>query len=146
MLFRSMMKHPRSLVTFSDSGAHVAQIMDSSLQTHVLAHWVRDKQALTLEEGVRMLTYDTATAWGLHDRGLVREGMRADLIVFDANTIREQMPEVVHDLPAGAKRLVQKADGLRATVVGGEVVLDNNVHTGALPGELVRGPLARRGF
>ena len=139
-----MMKHPRSLVTFSDSGAHVAQIMDSSLQTHVLSHWVREKEALTLEEGVRMLTYDTATAWGLHDRGLIREGMRADLLVFDPKTIQAQMPYVTNDLPAGAMRLVQKADGLRATVVGGEIVLDNNVHTGALPGELVRGPLARR--
>ncbi len=139
-----MMKHPRSLVTFSDSGAHVAQIMDSSLQTHVLAHWVRERNELSLEQAVRMLTYDTATAWGLHDRGLVREGMRADLLVFDPATIMPQMPEVVHDLPAGSKRLIQKADGLRATVINGEIVLDNNQHTGALPGELVRGPLARR--
>ncbi len=139
-----MMKHPRSLVTFSDSGAHVAQIMDSSLQTHVLAHWVRERNELSLEQAVRMLTYDTATAWGLHDRGLVREGMRADLLVFDPATIMPQMPEVVHDLPAGSKRLTQKADGLRATVINGEIVLDNNQHTGALPGELVRGPLARR--
>ena len=139
-----MMKHPRSLVTFSDSGAHVAQIMDSSLQTHVLAHWVRERNELSIEQAVRMLTYDTATAWGLHDRGLVREGMRADLLVFDPATIMPQMPEVVHDLPAGSKRLIQKADGLRATVINGEIVLDNNQHTGALPGELVRGPLARR--
>jgi N-acyl-D-aspartate/D-glutamate deacylase len=75
-----MMKHPRSVVTFSDSGAHVAQIMDSSLQTHLLSHWVREKEAFTLEEAVRQITYNTATLWGFHDRGLIREGMAADLV------------------------------------------------------------------
>ncbi|GIS19251.1 MAG: hypothetical protein CM15mP120_11670 [Pseudomonadota bacterium] len=77
-----MMKHPRSVVTFSDSGAHVAQIMDSSLQTHLLSYWVREKQALSLEAAIRQITYDTATLWGLHDRGLVRQGMTADLLVL----------------------------------------------------------------
>ena len=140
-----MMRHPRSVVTFSDSGAHVAQIMDSSLQTHLISHWVREKQAFTLEEAVRLVTYDTATAWGLHDRGLVREGMNADLLVFDPATLSPLMPEVVHDLPAGAKRLVQKSRGILATIVNGEVLLEDGVPTGALPGRLARGPLARRG-
>lgn len=139
-----MMRHPRSVVTFSDSGAHVAQIMDSSLQTHLMSHWVREKQAFTLEEAVRLVTYDTATAWGLHDRGLIREGMNADLLVFDPQTIAPTMPEVVHDLPAGEKRLVQTAQGISATIVNGEVLLENNKPTGALPGRLARGPLASR--
>ena len=78
-----LMKHPRSVVTFSDSGAHVSQIMDASLQTHLLSHWVRDKQAFTLEEAVKMLTCDNATQFGFHDRGLLREGMAADIVVFD---------------------------------------------------------------
>ena len=138
-----MMKHPRSVVTFSDSGAHVAQIMDSSLQTHLLSHWVRDRQEFTLEEAVRLITYDTATAWGLHDRGLIREGMNADLVVFDPDTIVQDMPELVNDLPAGAPRLKQTATGISTTVVNGEVLLENNEHTGNLPGHLVRGPLAR---
>src|SRR6266436_7674318 len=90
-----MMKNPRSVVTFSDSGAHVSQIMDSSLQTHVLSHWVRAKQALTLEQAVRMLTLVPATLWGFADRGLIREGMAADLVVFDPETIAAEMPEVV---------------------------------------------------
>ena len=77
------MKHPRSVVTFSDSGAHVSQIMDSSLQTHLLSHWVREKQAFTLEEAVKLITCDTATQFGFHDRGLLREGMAADIVVFD---------------------------------------------------------------
>ena len=139
-----MMRHPRSVVTFSDSGAHVSQIMDSSLQTHVLAYWVRRRQALTLEEGVRMLTLEPATAWGLHDRGLLREGLAADLVVFDPDRVAADMPEVVNDLPAGARRLRQKATGFRASVVNGQVVLRDGEHTGAFPGRVLRGPLARR--
>ncbi len=137
-----MMKHPRSVVTFSDSGAHVSQIMDSSLQTQVLAYWVRRRQALTLEEGVRMLTLEPASAWGLHDRGLLREGLAADVIVFDPDRVTPDMPEVVNDLPAGARRLRQKASGFRASIVNGQVVLREGEHTGAYPGRVLRGPLA----
>ena len=133
-----MMKHPRSLITFSDSGAHVSQIMDSSLQTHLLSYWVREKQAMTLEDAVKQITYNTATMWGLHDRGLLREGMAADLVVFDPQTIGARMPDVVHDLPAGAKRLKQTADGILNTVVNGEILLSNNEHSGAVPGRLLR--------
>lgn len=133
-----MIKHPRSAVTFSDSGAHVAQIMDSSLQTHLLSYWVREKQALTLEEAVRQITYNTATLWGLHDRGLLRQGMAADVLVFDPHTIGARMPEIVHDLPAGAKRLKQTANGLLHTIVNGEIVLSDNDHSGATPGRLLR--------
>ena len=139
-----LMKHPRAVVTFSDSGAHVSQIMDASLQTHLLGHWVRAKEAFTLEEAVRLLSFVPATQWGFADRGLIREGMAADLIVFDPATIGPEMPEVAHDLPAGARRLVQRARGLSATVVNGEVVLRDGKHTGALPGQLLRGPLGRR--
>ena len=100
------MKHPRSVVTFSDSGAHVSQIMDSSLQTHLLSHWVRDKQAFTLEEAVKLITCDTATQFGFHDRGLLREGMAADIVVFDPDTVgAAHAGGRVADLPAGAKRL-----------------------------------------
>ena len=139
----ALMKHPRSVVTFSDSGAHVSQIMDSSLQTHLLSHWVREEQAFTLEEAVRLITYDTATQWGFHDRGLLREGLCADIVVFDPDRIMPRMPEVVHDLPAGATRLKQFADGILCTVVNGQVVLRKNEHTGAYPGQLLRGPAAR---
>ena len=139
-----LMQHPRTVVTFSDSGAHVSQIMDASLQTHVLSHWVREKQAFTLEQAVRMLSFDTATHWGFADRGLIREGMAADLLVFDPETVGAEMPEVVHDLPAGARRLVQRGRGIAATVVNGDIVLRDGKPTGALPGQLLRGPLARR--
>lgn len=133
-----MIRHPRSVVTFSDSGAHVAQIMDSSLQTHLLSYWVREKQAMSLEEAVRRITYETATLWGFHDRGLLRIGMAGDVVVFDPDNVGAQMPEVVHDLPTGAKRLKQVARGISCTLVGGEVVLENNEYSGATPGRLLR--------
>lgn len=138
-----MMRHPRSVVTFSDSGAHVAQIMDSSLQTHLLSHWVREREAFTLEQAVRLITHDTATAWGLYDRGMIREGLNADLVIFDPDTIHQNMPELINDLPAGAQRLKQTSRGISHTIVNGEVLLENNQPSGALPGQLVRGPLAR---
>jgi N-acyl-D-aspartate/D-glutamate deacylase len=116
--------------------------MDSSLQTHVLSHWVREKQALTLEQAIRLLSFVPAYHWGLKGRGLLREGNVADVIVFDPDRIGPQLPELTHDLPAGARRLKQKSDGLLATIVNGQVVLRQNQHTGALPGKLLRGPMA----
>ncbi|MCY4530787.1 MAG: amidohydrolase family protein [Gammaproteobacteria bacterium] len=133
-----LIKHPRSVVTFSDSGAHVSQIMDSSLQTHLLSYWVREKEALTLEDAIRQITYNTATLWGLHDRGLVRRGMAADLVIFDPDTVGPDMPEVVHDLPSGARRLKQTATGIKHTIVNGSVLLTDNEYTGATPGKLLR--------
>jgi N-acyl-D-aspartate/D-glutamate deacylase len=117
--------------------------MDSSLQTHLLSYWVREKQAVTLEDAVRMLSFVPASHWGLTGRGLLREGYHADVVIFNPGTIAPLMPELVYDLPAGARRLKQKAAGVMATVVNGEVVLRNNEHTGAMPGQLLRGPLAR---
>ena len=91
-----------------------------------------------------MLTNVPATLWGFHDRGLVREGLAADLVVFDPDTIMAKMPEVVDDLPGGARRLVQRTRGVKATVVNGQILLRDGKHTGALPGQLLRGPLGRR--
>src|SRR2546426_1100646 len=110
----------------------------------LVVHWVRAKQAFPLEQAVRMLTLVPATYWGFADRGLVREGFAADLLVFDPDTISPEMPEVVTDLPAGARRLVQRARGIAATIVNGEILLRDGKHTGALPGRLLRGSLARR--
>ena len=138
------MKHPRSVVTFSDSGAHVSQIMDSSLQTHLFSYWVRQEQALTWEEAIKLITFEPASQWGFWDRGLLREGWVADLVIFNPESIAPRMPEIVYDLPAGARRLKQKSNGISATIVNGEVLLRDNEHTGALPGQLLRGPLAQR--
>ena len=133
-----MLQHPRTLATFSDSGAHVCQEMGSSLQTHLLNYWVRQKQAFSLEQAVRMLTFDNASAFEFNDRGLLRPGYRADVVVFDADTIRPRLPTVETDLPGGARRLVQKADGIAATVVNGAVTFRHGVSTGVYPGQLIR--------
>lgn len=138
----AVMKHPRTVMAFSDAGAHVSQMSDCSIQTHLLAHWVRDRGDFTLEEAVRMLTLGPARMWGFDDRGLIREGMVADLNVFDPDTVAPAMPTVVQDLPAGATRLRQTATGFLATIVAGQIVHLRGEHTGALPGQLIRGALA----
>jgi N-acyl-D-amino-acid deacylase len=132
------MKHPRSAMTFSDAGAHVSQIADCSVQTHLLGHWVRGKQAFTFEEAIRMLTLVPASIWGFADRGLVRQGMVADLNVIDTERVSPEMPRLVADLPGGAHRIMQGASGFLATVVAGEPTLENGTPTGALPGSILR--------
>jgi N-acyl-D-amino-acid deacylase len=136
------MEHPRTLMSFSDSGAHVSQMADASIYTHLLAHWVRDRGDFSLEGAVRMLTLAPARAWGFFDRGLLRQGLVADINVFDPERVAPAMPTVVHDLPAGEKRIEQRSVGFLATVVGGQVIIDGGEPTGARPGRLIRGPLA----
>ena len=132
------LKHPRTVMTFSDSGAHVSLIMDSSIHTHLLAYWMRERGAFTLEEAVKMITLTPAVAWGFVDRGLVRQGAIADLNVFDPATIAPLMPTVEHDLPTGACRLKQKSSGILATVIAGKVAFRNGEHTGSQRGKLLR--------
>ncbi len=137
-----ILKHDRTLATFSDSGAHVAQEMGSSLQTHLLSYWVRKRGAFTLEQAVKKITHDNAKAWELDDRGLIREGYRADVVLFEENGIRPRLPTVETDLPGGARRLVQKADGIKATLVNGAVAFENGEATGAYFGHVLKGKLA----
>jgi N-acyl-D-amino-acid deacylase len=139
---REMIDHPHTVVAISDSGAHVSQIIDASVPTFLLAHWVRREEALTWEEGVRKITFDPAMVWGFHDRGLLAVGNKADIVVLDPQRISPGMPVAANDLPAGALRLTQKADGILATIVNGGVLMRDNEHTGALPGQVLRGPLA----
>ena len=137
------MRHPRSVMTFSDSGAHVGSHSGAELQTCLLATWVRERQEFTLEEAVRMMTLVPAQYWKIPDRGLLRAGMFADINVFDPETVALRAPTIEADLPAGAKRVIQKASGYLATIVSGKQTLDSGEHTGELPGRLVRGRLAR---
>jgi len=134
----ALMQHPRSLVTFSDAGAHVSQISDCSIATHLLGYWVRERQAVRLEEAVAMLTTQPAAAFGFADRGRIAEGCVADLAIFDPATVAPEVPRIEHDLPGGARRLVQESRGFLATVVAGEVLLREGRHTGALPGRVLR--------
>lgn len=138
----AMIRHPNTVVTFSDAGAHVATTANP-IHGHLLGHWVRNQQAMPLETAIRKITFDIANFWGLRGRGLINEGWHADITIFDPDTISPNMPVLVHDLPAGAPRIIQKTDGIAATIVNGEVMMRDNEHTGALPGRLLRGPLAR---
>lgn len=137
-----ILKHPRTLATFSDSGAHVAQEMGSSLQTHLLSYWVRKRGAFTLEEAVKKITHDNAVAWEMKGRGLVRQGYQADLVLFEENGIRPCLPTVERDLPGGARRLVQKAEGIKATLVNGAVAFQDGEATGTFAGTVLKGRLA----
>jgi N-acyl-D-aspartate/D-glutamate deacylase len=139
-----ILKDPHVVVGGSDSGAHVSQIIDSSIPTFLLSYWVRDRQAFTWEEGIRKLTFDPAMAFGFNDRGLIAEGRAADLVVFDPERVAPDLPHADTDLPAGATRLTQTAVGIDATVVNGQVLLRDGQHTGRLPGALLRGPLGRQ--
>ncbi len=133
------LRHPRAVMTFSDSGAHLSQIADSSIHTHLLGYWVRQRQELPIEQAVSMITLAPSLAWGLSDRGLVRRGMKADLNVFDASRVAPAVPRLVDDLPAGGRRLEQRSEGFLATVVNGRVTIAGGQPTGARPGRLLRG-------
>jgi N-acyl-D-aspartate/D-glutamate deacylase len=137
VLLRAL-RHPRAVMTFSDSGAHLSQIADSSIHTHLLGYWVRDRQEFTLAEAVRMITLAPALAWGFSDRGLLRPGMVADLNVFDPATVGPAVPTLVDDLPGGGRRLEQRSQGFLATLVNGQVTVRDGALTGVSPGRLLR--------
>ena len=136
--FIAMLKNPNTAMTFSDAGAHVGQIVDASIQTHLLAYWVRERQALTMEEAIQMITRRPAEIWRLHDRGSLREGFAADIAVFDPETVAPDLPRVARDLPGGARRLIQTAQGYRATIVNGHVLMREGQPSEARRGQLLR--------
>ena len=139
---RAMMLHPRTVLGLSDGGAHCGLICDASMPTYLLSHWARDRkrgERLPLEQVVRLQTGNTAAVYGFTDRGTLEVGKKADVNVIDLDALRLHAPKMVCDLPAGGRRLVQRADGYRATIVSGEVTFENGEPTGARPGRLVRG-------
>jgi N-acyl-D-aspartate/D-glutamate deacylase len=139
---REMMYHPHAVLGLGDGGAHCGIICDASIQTFMLSHWVRDRtrgEKIPLEFAVKRMTSDPAKLYGLCDRGVLAPGWRADLNIIDLDEIRLEAPKMIHDLPAGGKRFMQRAKGYRSTIVAGEVTLENDELTGALPGRLVRG-------
>ena len=138
----TMIRNPNTLFGLSDGGAHVGVICDVSVPTYMLTHWCRDRtrgERLDLPFVVKSQTRDTAEAVGLLDRGLIAPGMKADMNVIDFDRLRLLPPHMVYDLPSGARRLMQEAEGYVATIVSGEVIYRHGKPTGALPGKLVRG-------
>ena len=133
-----VLDHPQTLVGLGDAGAHVTSICDSSLTTHLLTHWCRDREKFPIEEAVRRLTSDPADAFGIVGRGRLEAGAQADVNVIDFAALEMETPEFVHDFPAAAGRWTQRATGYDYTIVNGEVVVEAGRHTGRLPGVVVR--------
>ena len=135
--------HPHTRMGLSDAGAHCGAICDGGMPTFMLTHWTRDRARgprLPLEFIVHRQTRQTAEFYGLHDRGLIAAGMRADINIIDYENLGFDMPRMVFDLPAHGRRLIQRARGYRATFVNGIQTVDNDEFTGELPGRLIRGP------
>ena len=138
---KKLLEHPNVLFGLSDGGAHCGVIADAGVPTFIMTHWGRDRtrgDKMSLEFIVKSLTSSTARAYGMFDRGQLTEGMIADINVIDFDGLRLHRPEAVFDLPAGGRRLVQRAEGYEITIKSGEVIFNNGQHSGALPGKLVR--------
>jgi N-acyl-D-aspartate/D-glutamate deacylase len=139
---REMLLHPRGAIGLSDGGAHTGTICDASMPTFMLTHWTRDRsrgETLPLEYVVKKQTHDTARLFGLGDRGTVEPGMLGDLNLIDYEGLSLGAPYVQADLPAGGRRLLQKASGYRCTIKKGTVTFEDGEPTGATPGRLLRG-------
>src|SRR5215813_61126 len=134
----TIIKHPLCLIGASDGGAHTKFLTTGRYPTHFLAHWVRDKQLMSLEEAHWRLSTMVGWAIGIRDRGWLREGMPADIVVYDVEKLAVRPMETVHDLPDGDWRRVQKADGYRFIIVNGQITFEDNVCSGALPGKMLR--------
>ena len=138
---KKLLEHPNVLFGLSDGGAHCGVIADAGMPTFIMTHWGRDRtrgDLMSLEFIVESLTSKTAKAFGMYDRGEIAEGKIADINIIDFDALQLHRPEAVFDLPAGGRRLVQRADGYDMTIKAGEVIFKAGVHTGALPGKLVR--------
>ena len=138
---KKMMESRHSLLGLGDGGAHCATICDASFTTHMLTFWARDRvrgPKLDLSWIIKSHTRDNALAMGLNDRGLISKGMKADLNVIDFDNLTLHAPEIVNDLPAGGKRLIQKVEGYTATIMSGRITYRNGIKTGELPGKLIR--------
>jgi N-acyl-D-aspartate/D-glutamate deacylase len=137
-----MMEHPNALLGLGDGGAHLGIICDSATYTHTVVHWTRDRTRgpkMALPWIIQKLTRDPARAIGLHDRGVLAPGFKADINVIDYEALKIEPMTVDYDLPSGGRRLMQRSRGYVATILNGEVVSENGRLTGALPGRLVRG-------
>ena len=137
-----LLEDSSTVISLADTGAHCGVLCDASIPTQMLSYYVRDRERghrLKLEEVVKMQTFDTARCVGLEDRGTLEVGMKADLNLIDFETLQLESPQIIYDLPAGGRRMFQGASGYIATIVNGEIIMENGKHTGAVPGALIRG-------
>lgn len=134
-----LLVHPYTVSALGDGGAHVGSICDTSANLYVLTKWVKDLGQIELAKAIHLLTRQPAELYSMYDRGLISEGYKADINIIDFEALKLKTPHIVFDLPAGGKRFLQDADGISATIKAGEVIFENGVATGALPGKLVRG-------
>jgi N-acyl-D-aspartate/D-glutamate deacylase len=133
-----ILTYPNAIIGLSDGGAHVQFQSGFGFSTRLLSEWVREKKIMSLEQAVRRLTFESASTFGLYDRGLLRPGMVADIVIFDPDTVKPLPLEVLHDFPTGAKRIKEPAQGIHVTIVNGEILLEDGKHTGNLPGRVLR--------
>jgi N-acyl-D-aspartate/D-glutamate deacylase len=130
---------PRTMIGISDGGAHVDMLCNAGYPTYLIGTFVRDRQALPLELAVKRITSEPAKFFGIADRGALAPGMAADIAIFDFDAIGSpERPEIRNDLPGGGRRLVTQARGIEYTIVNGKVLYERGVHTGALPGRVLR--------
>lgn len=140
-----LLRDESTVISLADTGAHCGVLSDASVPTYLLSYLVRDRQRgerFALEEAVRMHTQETARCMGLHDRGTLEPGMKADINIIDFDQLQIEAPRVIFDLPAGGRRVFQGARGYTHTIVNGEVIMENGAPTGAMPGKLIRGTQA----
>jgi N-acyl-D-aspartate/D-glutamate deacylase len=133
-----ILTYPNAVIGLSDGGAHVQFQSGFGFSTRLLSEWVREKGIMSLEQAVRRLTFESASIFGLYDRGLLRPGMVADIVIFDPDTVKPLPLEVLHDFPTGAKRIKEPAQGIHMTIVNGQVLMEDGRHSGNLPGRVMR--------
>jgi N-acyl-D-aspartate/D-glutamate deacylase len=138
-----MLEHPYTVAGLADAGAHCGMLCDASFPTTLIQHWGRDRSRgdkLPLEKLIAMQTADTARQVGLHDRGIIKPGYKADINIIDFDNLTLHAPHITHDLPAGGRRLMQRASGYTATIIAGKIAFENGDPTGEFNGQLIRGP------
>ena len=135
---KKILTHPNAVIGLGDGGAHVQFHGGYGYLTKLLGEWVREKQVMSLEQAVRRLTFDSASTFGIYDRGMLRPGLAADITIFDPATVKCGKETVVHDFPAGGWRIKESAEGIFGTVVNGQVLYEDGKHTGTLPGRVLR--------
>src|SRR5262249_25862284 len=140
-IMTKILTYPNAYIGLSDGGAHVQFRGGTGYSSQLLGYWVRQQGIMSLEQAVKKLTFDSASVFGIYDRGLLRPGLAADITIFDPQTIKLLPQEEVHDFPGGAWRIRELPTGVHYTIVNGQVLIENGRHTGAFPGRVLRNSL-----